>query len=120
MARPDLSKADKAIVDYIESLEERLTEYEESNLAGLYKEINAKLIPLSMAIRTATIDLAGDDKVFDRLMKTLVESRGIGENMNFLELKLGLNQKGDDVKEKNKFKNPLENLAKNGSSNKTG
>lgn len=119
MNRPKLD-VDQEVISYIEYLEEKLTEYQDNGMIQMYRAVSRKMHDLADAIDDATISLKEDDKSFERLMKTLIESRGIAENLVYLEQKLGIDQKEVEVKEKNKFKNPSEFFAKNAKASKQG
>ena len=69
---------------------------------------------MSRAIDSSTIDFSSrDDKSFERLMKAMVESKSIAENMKWLRTEFALT--GDEEKDKNATRRPLiEELSRNG------
>jgi hypothetical protein len=96
-----------------QTLEKELELYRQDGIVGLYYSLNKKLNELSRAIDTASIDFSSrDDKSFERLMKAMVESKLIAENMKWLRTEFALT--GDEEKDKNTTRRPLiEELAKN-------
>lgn len=96
-----------------QSIEKELELYRQDGIVGLYYSLNKKLNELSRAIDTSTIDFSSrDDKSFERLMKAMVESKLIAENMKWLRTEFALT--GDEEKDKNTTRRPLiEELAKN-------
>lgn len=96
-----------------QSIEKELELYRQDGIVGLYYSLNKKLNELSRAIDTASIDFSSrDDKSFERLMKAMVESKLIAENMKWLRTEFALT--GDEEKDKNTTRRPLiEELAKN-------
>ena len=78
----------------------------------LYHSLNTKLIELATVINNTEISIADkDDKSFDRLMKAMVESKSIAENLTWLKLQLGVDRGNPNVEEKKKV-NPIENRAR--------
>jgi hypothetical protein len=96
------------------TLEQELEFYRQDGIVGLYYSLNKKLNELSRAIDGATIDFSSrDDKSFERLMKAMVESKLIAENMKWLRTEFALT--GDEEKDKSATRRPLiEELARNG------
>lgn len=78
----------------------------------LYQSLNTKLIELAMVIQNTEINISDkDDKSFDRLMKAMVESKSIAENLSWLKLQLGVDR-GGPVSDDKKKVNPIENRAR--------
>ena len=94
-------------------LEEELEMYRQDGIVGLYYSLNKKLNQLSKAIDSANIEFnTKDDKSFERLMKAMVESKLIAENMKWLRTEFALT--GDEERDKNSARRPLiEELSRN-------
>jgi hypothetical protein len=87
-------------------LEKELEMYRQDGIVGMYYSLNKKLNQLAQAIDSATIDFSSrDDKSFERLMKAMVESKLIAENMKWLRTEFALT--GDEEKDKNSNRRPL-------------
>lgn len=107
MNKPE-SKISKDWQEYVDHLEGRLTDYETDGFIGLYYSLNSQLNTLAKEIREADIKFSGDDKMFERFMKTNENLKKMLENIDFLRLKLGLNKEDDDKK----ILNPIEEFSK--------
>jgi hypothetical protein len=94
-------------------IEKELELYRQDGIVGLYYSLNKKLNQLSQAIDSATIEFSSkDDKSFERLMKSMVDSKLIAENMKWLRTEFALT--GDEEKDKNSARRPLiEELSRN-------
>jgi hypothetical protein len=80
-------------------LEDELALYRQDGIIGLYYSLNKKLNELAKAIDKAEIDFGSrDDKSFERLMKAMVESKSIAENMKWLRTEFALT--GEEEKDK--------------------
>lgn len=107
MKRPDLKDVSDEVKSYISFLEK----IKDDNFFELYDALRNKLKDMAEEINNADIDLSeSTDKSFDRLVKAMVESRSIVENIKFLKSELGLLNQDDKVNEKS-F-NPMEARAK--------
>jgi hypothetical protein len=95
-------------------LQKELELYRQDGIVGMYYSLNKKLNQLAQAIDSATIDFSSrDDKSFERLMKAMVESKLIAENMKWLRTEFALT--GDEEKDKNSNRRPLiEELSRHG------
>ena len=95
------------------AIEKELELYRQDGIVGLYYSLNKKLNQLSQAIDSATIEFnSKDDKSFERLMKSMVDSKLIAENMKWLRTEFALT--GDEEKDKNSARRPLiEELSRN-------
>ena len=103
MKKPDLKGVNDNVVQYIEFLENLHSD----NLYLLYDAMRKKIKELGQAIDDSAIDLTeASDKSFDRLIKAMVETKSIVENLKFLRQELGLDF-GKENEEK-KIVNPME------------
>lgn len=103
MKRPDLKDASESVVAYINHLES----LHNDNLYLLYDAMRKKIKELGEAIDDSSIDLTeASDKSFDRLVKAMVESKSIVENLKYLRQELGIDLAKES--EEKKIINPME------------
>ena len=95
----------------VAELEKELELYKRDGIVYLYYSLNKKLNEMAEAIDEAEVSFnAKDDKSFDRLMKAMVESRSIAENLKWLRTEFKLT--GDEDKDKKGSAPLIEMLAK--------
>lgn len=84
---------------YVPTTEELMALFTEDGISGMYFAMNRKLNEIAKALNGTTLELDGDDKVFERFMKLAVDNRDVVDNMLFLENKLKERFKVEDVEQ---------------------
>jgi hypothetical protein len=95
--------------DKIQQLEDRISNYEQDGVVGLYYTLQLKLNELNKVLRDTkiTLDDSGD-RTFERFMKAATECRDIAENIKWLRLEFSLT--GDEEKDQKSSRPLIEKL----------
>lgn len=110
MTKPDLSNLTKDQLEYVTHLEGRVDEIDNDGRVAMFVALNTKLIDMAKAVKESTIDLNGDDKVTERIIKISLEVKEISENLKWLRQELNFNT-AKEATEAHKKQNPIERRA---------
>jgi hypothetical protein len=97
--------------DRIRELEIELAKYKESPYAKMYMGLKKQWDNVATELdNEITVSFTDDGDLFDRFMDTMDKLKKMGENLEWLRRKVGL--EGDDNREEKRPVNPIEQRAR--------
>lgn len=100
--RPDLRNGDPELVQYIIYLENIIEGYRDNGAVQFMAALNRKLKKLATQIDDANIDFEGDDKLYDRFLKTATLGKDLAS-----DFKSFLQEYGEKVEEETAKRTPI-------------
>lgn len=109
MKKPSLEGTTKEQQAYIEYLEKQITVLDSDARYKLLKSLNKGMNELADSLDGIKISIDGEDKVFERFLKTFVDGKEMWENFKWMKEQLGVT----NIQEVEEKINPIEKRATN-------